>query len=235
MNDSKFSKSLQAFWAELRPLSWPKRLEHIWEYYKVHMIYIVAFVLVAAIVVTGFTHKNKDVLLAGILVNINITDSGYYYLHQEFFESQGGQDTGKVVELVETGFSDLGQSNDLEADSRAAMAVIAMVEGKKVDYFLMDKTAIKAVVAYDVFMDLREVFPGEMLLRWQDRLTYAQPEEGEPYPIGIDISATDFGIDCLLGQSPVYFCVASNAPRQETCLLIWEFIMSWDTTRPDKS
>lgn len=225
--DSKLSQSLQKLSADLKPMTWLKRIEHIWAYYRIHMLFAGVFLLVIIIVTSSLINLNKKVTVSGVLANVPITDEGFYYLSAEYAQARGVK--AEEITLFETGFSDGKDSLDLTGDFNAQMTVIAMVNSRSLDYLLMDKTAMKAFVAYDIFMDLRDILTAGELEAWEECLMYAQPEGEERYPIAVDISGTPFGLSCLQGKKDIYIAFAGNTTRPEACRHIWEYLLLWET------
>lgn len=228
MRKKQVNLGLRKLLSDLKPMTWPKRLDHLWTYYRDYLALASAFVLVAVIVITGAVNKGKQVALSGMLANADITDKGYYYLTERYRLGLGG-DPDVTVSLREIQFDDLMTTKDIERDHTAAAMPIAMVEAKSLDYMIMDKTAMKLYVGYDIFLDLRQLLSEEELSHWPtSSIQNVQTEGMEAYPFALKLSDTAFGSACMEGQDDIYIAFIGNTTRPDACKAILEHILLWE-------
>ena len=69
--DTKLGKELCKLRDELKPMTWPKRIDHIWTYYKEYIILFVAFSIVMVGFISSMFTGRKETYVTGILVNLN--------------------------------------------------------------------------------------------------------------------------------------------------------------------
>ena len=85
-------------------------------------------------------------------------------------------------------------------------------------------------ITQDVYMDLREFFTQEELDQFaaEDRLVYAQEEGSEDkWVIAVEITDIPFIQDNLKSDSRVYFALAGNTEKLDTCRDMWQHILDW--------
>lgn len=225
-----FWQGVKTFFAELKPMTWKQRIDHIWTYYKEHMFFAgIILVLIIAIIGSAI-NASKDVLINGMMVNISITQEGYNYLDRDYFEDLNGNKYTESVQLSYANFSSLEDATYAEENYSAAMKLVGLVSGGHLDYIILDQFGMEFYIAQDVYLDLREFFTKEELTELESYLIYAQEEGKEDrMPIAVDISDLSFVKDTIGTEEKTYFALGGNNPDLAMCRNVWQRLHAWKT------
>lgn len=224
----KTKESLKKLVEELKPMSWPKRIDHIWTYYKE----VIGLALLAIVLVVGFVSSfidaNKVNLINGMMVNITMEQEGYNYLTQDFAAKVATQEDEEVT-LEYTEFLSMADPTSGEDNYYAAMTVIAEVSAKKLEYVIQDKLSLEFYLTQEVFMDLQEFFTPEELAQWEDKLVYGYEEDtGRKWVAAVDITDIPFIRDNVTSEGPIYFSLGGSTEKLPMCREMWEYILAWE-------
>lgn len=231
MKNPKFYKGLQKLRRDMKPMTFWEKLDHLWSYYKEYLA--VAFLVLAflAATVTGFVNAGRKTLLSGLMCNVSMSVEGYNYLTEDYFALKEGNRRQDVT--LQSAMFDLSiLPEKVNENYQATMHLVALVEAKKLDYMILNKTAMEFYIAQEVYMDLREFFTAEEMQQWEKELIYVQEEGGEPYPAIINISQLSFAKDCITSEEGVYLTFAANTPRKDACREVWAYILAWGGENP---
>lgn len=217
---------------DLKPMTWKKRLEYLWMYYKEYA-YCAGIVVVAiSLLITIIANQSKETIVGGMLINTTMTQEGMNYLTQDYKAELAPNDKNKLVELEYTTFGDPMDPGRGEESYYASMILTARVSGAMLDYIIMDKFAMEYYITQEVYLDLREFFTPEELaeLAARDQVIYAQQAgQEERWPIAIVISDLDYVKDNVTSQGDTYFALSGNVRSLETCRNVWERILAWQS------
>ena len=229
MSDTKELKGWRKLAADMKPMTFSQKVDHLWTYYKEWLF--VAFLLIASVcaLITSIRNTSKEVILNGMLVNISISQQGVDYLGIDYLESQGGDPDKQKVELDYTNFESLADPTNAEDNYSKSMLLIARVTGGMLDYAILDKLGLEFYLTQDVFRDLREFFTPEELEELEPYLIYAQVEgESDRWPMAVDITHLPFAQDTMDTEEVVYFTLSGNVRDEAACRSIWEYINNWE-------
>ena len=229
MSEKKELKGWKKLCADMKPMTFEQKVDHLWTYYKEWLI--IGFLLVVSVcaMVTSIKNTSKEVILNGMLVNISISQQGVDYLGVEYMEAVGGNPDKQKVELDYTNFENLADPTNAEDNYSKSMLLIARVTGGMMDYAILDKMGLEFYLTQDVFRDLREFFTAEEMAALEPYLIYAQVE-GEPdrWPMAVDITHLPFVQDTMEQEEQVFFTLSGNVRSEEACRSIWEYINAWE-------
>ena len=224
-------ESLKRLWEEMKPMSWPKRIDHIWTYYKE----VIGLIVLALVIIIGFISSfidaNKVNLINGMMVNITMEQTGYNYLTTDFGKQVITQDDEEVT-LEYTEFSSMADPTSGEDNYYAAMTLIAEVEAKRLEYVIHDKLSLEFYLTQEVFMDLQEFFTAEELAQWESKLIYGYEEDtGRKWVAAVDITDIAYVQDNVTSEGPIYFSLGGSTQKLDMCRAMWEHILAWETTK----
>lgn len=216
--------------ADLKPMTWKQRAEHIWMYYKEHMfIALVVLVIIIGIISMALS-AGKEVLVSGVMVNISMTQEGRNYLERDYLEDLGGNKSTQSVNMYSADFSALEDAMYEEEQYSASQVLVGLVSGAKLDYMLLDQFGMEFYIRQDVYFDLREFFTEEEIadLDAAKLLIYAM-EEGtvDRVPIAVDISGAEFVRENIGTEKKTFFAISGNKPDLEMCRDVYERIYKW--------
>lgn len=223
-------KEFRSFLATLKPMTWRQRAEHIWEYYKPHMIIGMIVIILTVACFSMYQNARIPILYSGLLANIQPSEEGWSYLETGYWTHIGGAQDEKIhISLVY--FEDIYSMEGLSKGYNAAVSGVAMVSGGTVDYILCDQEALEFYLTQDVLMDLREFLTPDQLqqLDSENKLIYLQHEDSQTaVPMAVCIDDMPFTASCLQAEKPIYFTLAANTDQLEQCHDFWEYLWEWE-------
>lgn len=224
-----FAEGWNKLMADLKPMNWKQRIDHIWSYYKEWMFLGALGLVVICAIVGSLINANREILASGMMVNISIEQEGYDYLSTEYFEDLGGKKGRQIVELDYANFSsDIEDLSKAEENYTASMVLVGLVSAQRLDYMILDQESMEFYIPQEVYMDLTQFFTEEELTKLKDKLIYArEEEETEPIPVAVDISDLDYVKDNITTEGKIYFALSGSTQRLETCRDVWNRIHAW--------
>lgn len=213
---------------DLKPMTFKEKLDHIWTYYKYHMLVAFCVLFIVGGALYSFLMPRENILIAGVQCNVRMTDQGYDYLTKDFQKNVLGGAEGKTP-LHSLEFYGEGTVEAVEQTTKAYYSVTAYVEAKQLDYMLLDMYSFRYFGSDRLYMDLRDILSREELdaLVEQDLILFEESEEtGEVTPRAINIAHLPFCQEELNTQE-CYLVFVRNTPRLETCQRLWEYIKNY--------
>lgn len=212
---------------DMKPMTFWEKVDHLWTYYRIYIwVFLMAMVPVM-ILGMYINQQSKEVLVNGMMINVNIDPLGVTYLTSDYAHELGAKDGKQLVQLDYVEFGDpLDPENGL-ASYETSMMLISRVSDGLLDYMVLDKFAMEHYIVWEVYMDLREFFTQDELaaLAAEDKLIYAQQDgQEERWPIAVDISDTAYAKAYVRGDGKTYFALSGSTSRAEMCRNIWERI-----------
>ncbi|MDE7310987.1 MAG: hypothetical protein K2N87_05095 [Eubacterium sp.] len=210
-------------------LDFRKKMEYIWQYYKLWIIGVVCAVALLSYLAVHFLYTPRENWFYGVFAN-TYADVGE---HSRFWDG-----------FVEYAHLDVKEKNvifnnncffDPAKDSynQYYNAFVAYVDSKTMDIVTMETEDLQALGEKGRLMDLsNQEIAGSLAEKYADRLVYALPKDEEystePIPVGIDLSDTClvtefhlYGESCALG-------VSSLAPHLDKIELFLEYVLNWE-------
>lgn len=215
--------------ARLKDMTWREKLDHIWSYYKEYMFIALMLVIIAAVAISAVMNSDLEYYACGVMSNVELTREGHAYLTDQFHDQYLSHLNGKTY-LSRSELKGANTVSDTDDSYSATMGVLAQIEGKDLDYMLMDPYSFEHYVDERIYADLTQLLPPEDLQHLYDQGLIVQmrsDEETVGTPVGIDISQLPFGQDCLLTEGTVYLVFIRNADHPEHSRQLWEHIKNW--------
>ncbi len=230
---SEFVKECKKLGSELKPMTFTQRVDHLWTYYKEYLWIAVFVGVFLAAGITVLNHQKYDTLVSGMMVNISISQEGFDYLSEDYLEKLQGDPKSQRVELDYTNFSNLEDPTSSEDNYSSMMLMVARVEGRMLDYMILDKFAMEYYIIQNVYLDLREFFTEEELEDLGDRvITARQEDETDAWVVAIDITELPFVQDNIRldgEEDRVYFALSGSTQRMDMCRDAWDYINAWES------
>lgn len=217
---------------DLNTMTFPEKLDHIWTYYKEYMFVAVMLCMILVAVIMAIANRDVQYYSCGVMSNVELSIEGHDYLTDVFYKEVLGNPEGKTYLGTSTLPTEEYTITDTSESYQTYMNVIAQVEGKDLDYMLMDEYSFGFYVEDRIYMDLSQLLDKQELTQlYEANLIANVREENEETgtPMGIDISQLDFGRDCLNTEGKTYLVFIRNTEQPENCLKLWEHIKSWKT------
>ncbi len=212
---------------DLKPMTFPEKVDHIWTYYKYYALGVFCALCVVGGLVWGFVAPQPVLHIGGVQCNMELSTKGYDYLNKEF-QATLGVKKGKT-ELRTFWFYGEATVDALTDTYKAHSSVTAYVEAKKLDYMLVDLYSFRYFAGDRILLDLRELLSAQELaeLDAQGLILYEEAEgSDEKVPRAINI--IDYPLIAEnMETEECYLVFIRNTPRKENCLKLWEHIKNY--------
>ena len=170
-------------------------------------------------------HKNTTLLAAGVTVNVSLSKDAEQYLKTIYHEELT---TWEKVSVNSMAILNAENPASIHGNYNTVRGIIALSKSGELDYILMDEYALESLIGHDPFMDLRQIFPVEMLSALGRDVIYIRNKaETSSKPVAINITNLPFIQDGTEHSSAVYISFTADTPRKEVCCDIWEYINAW--------
>lgn len=235
IKSTKVYLGFKKLFSDLKPMTFKERCDHMWTYYKEYLLILVFLFMAVGLVVSVLEARNKDVLVAGMIVNVSVEQRGMNYLTKDYAAYLGATSKNQVAEVDYTSFGDPLDPENGTNSYYASQILPSRVAGEMLDYMILDKFAMEFYIPQEVYADLSQFFTEEELaaLAEENRVIYAMQEgDTERWPIAIDITDLPFVKD-MIGAEKVYFALSGNSPRPDMCRHVWQYLHDWKT--PEQS
>lgn len=224
--------AIQNLCRDLQAMTPKQRVEHIWYHFKWHILAVICCIAVVISLCVDIAKGNQQELLGGGILNITLSDSGADFLTEAYLQSFGYKTNQYEVMLYDPGLTGM-DSAAIEQNPSFTMSFMTMIGAKKLDFLIMDETAMNYYLPQGLFMDLRSIFNSEELQEMSDLLTYSDSydEDGNAlsqfYPVGICIDSLPFTSACTEAEAPVYLLFVRNAPHPDKLDDFYNYLLSW--------
>ena len=212
---------------ELAPMTPKQRWEHLWEYYRWVLGVLALVIAVVEIIATGIINSNTEVLVSGVLLNMEPAEEGYIYLTDDYYNAHRTEGARQRVDLATRVYDSSENAEDPAYNYDVLQSIMAMIYAQDLDYIIADHSGMMQLLGPDFILDLREIFTEEELAAMDGRVIKLVVEEtGETIPMAIDISDSEF---CKAynerTQIQYYMMFSITTPRPEVCREMYERIM----------
>ncbi len=230
MKNSKFAKFFRQLFADMKDMTFGEKVEHIWINFKEYIIVFAICTFAVSAFLYSVLKTEKEVLISGMLININISEEGLEYVSSDYFEHLGGNKKTQEANVISTYFQLTGDKEDLEYSYSVYERVTTMAIDGSLDFLITDELALKSFIQEEIYVDLNEIFSEQELAQFaaEDRITYAQPEDGEKYPVAINLQGTPFAEKYLQDNDDYYISFITTSPRLSLCYSYWEYLLAVD-------
>ena len=206
-------------WAAFKALSFRKKLEHIWIYYKWYILAAAAVICVLVSILGTVANNRKETLISGIFINNSTSPEGYACLAEDFWEYCGA-DADQKAELVTGRSIDFEAESPSQAEAAAFMTVTCMIAAKTLDYIITDEASAAHFMEQEVVMDLTQLLTEEALAQW-DTI------EQDGAVIALSLENTAFAQNYPLAAENSCILVIANAPNPENVVRFLEYLMAF--------
>ncbi len=229
-SETKFGAGWAKLRADLKPMTFRQKVDHLWTYYKVFIFVLLFLCSPLFLLGTFLNRQSQEVLVSGMMVNLSVDPEVMTYLTTDYAKDLGATSEKQIAELDYANFGDLFDSQNAEGNYNQMIMLVSRVSAGTLDYMLLDQTAMEYYIVQEVYLDLREFFTPQELeaLNAEGKVIYARQEgQEEKWAIAVDISDTAFVKDNVNSEGPVYFALSGNYQRPEICRNAWERIQNW--------
>jgi hypothetical protein len=243
---------------KLRDLHGKKKLEYIWDYYKLPITLSVCAIALLIYFIYGRLHQKDDILYVTV-ANIELSTEQSNQLSDGFLEDFLGLDSSKYNVLMDTNLSLVDEENsiDSQAEYASQVKIVATAASGQQDVLLLNEYAFTSLSKNGYFVDLDEFLSSndpelyekvktlfcesELVLEDNSDETILDPTleyeaVTEKHPYGLLLSNTEI-FDEASDSDDLYLAVSSNAAHPQTCLEYLRYLYGLDSAgyTPDES
>lgn len=228
----------------LRSLHGTKKIQYIWDYYKLPLV--ISGIFLYVIVYISYRHLTyKDTVLYTALVNVNTGAVLTEQLETGFLESSG-IDTSRNKSHLYSGLYLTDDENNSyhEYTYASRMKILASIDGELLDVVLMDREAFDAFSQNGYLCNLDELLSEEYTAFYDDikhfivNNIYIEEDNAfelifdssipynavtEEYPMGLDMSQAQL-IKQAGFEETVYCGIIANSPRKDTAVAYLQYL-----------
>lgn len=243
----QFTQKSSKEWANLKTLQslhGKKKLQYIWDYFKLPLAVLGIFLYVI-IYIAYRNLTNKDPVLYTALVNINPEETLTAQLSENFLAAKGINASRNRLQLYTGLYLTDDESNAYHEYTYASrMKILASIDGELLDVVLMNKEAFDAFSQNGYLCNIDELLSEKTPAFYEDvkpfivKNTYIAEDNAfelqfdssipynaviEEYPMGLDLSQTGFMKQAGFEET-VYLGIIANSPRKDTALAYLQYL-----------
>lgn len=153
---------------KMKDMSLKGKLAYFWDYYKVHtLVAIVSVFLIAALIHDIAT--SKDYAFYGVYFNARQTFSAEEQMNA--FCDYAGIDTENYQALLDNTM--YYSTEDMsETTIASSQKFAAMIQTREIDMVIADEDVFTNYSVNEIFYDLRDILPEDLLEQYKDRIYY---------------------------------------------------------------
>lgn len=215
---------------DLSKMTAKEKVRHLWTYYKSTLLVAIIMIVVISIVINSIVNVNTDTIVAGVTVNVQLSEEGMQYLGDDYYNKVYDGSGLEEVYITDMAMYDITDAEHAEETYYTLMSMAALVSEKELDYMIVNQSALESFIKYEsILQDLRTLFTQEELDALGTKVIHQQAgTDGEKIPIAINISELPFIKDnASMGDKAVYITFALNSPREAACRDIYDYILAW--------
>ena len=226
IKSSRFWQGWKKYVSSMKGLSLWEKVQHTWFSYKLELATIAVCLFLVITVISCVITANTKILLAGEVMNVEMTDQGMSYISDEYFAKLGVPSFLNKVQVVQTYYTNDG---DYEYNYTVSSQTVAMVAAESLDFQIINLKAMEMFFNEGIYLDLREFMTEEELAQWEGKIIYLEnPETLDRVPVALDISDIGFVKDNVYGKDSTFFTVIKTTPRLKETRAFFEYMLDWE-------
>lgn len=163
MADKRYESDLtakekrQLEWEKIKNMNWKERIEHIWLYYKVHMVLLLVIICFIALIFEAIENSKYETMLNVTVINSGIQDPDG--LEKDFREYIG--DNEKYHDfVVDANYYLTGEEG---IDYNYVMKLTTMVGAEEIDVFIANQEEYEKYDEMNAFIPMDELLTPEQM------------------------------------------------------------------------
>lgn len=207
---------------KMKDMTFSQKTEHIWEYYKVHIIAVIVVIAVVVSMVVMFNINHYKTVFTTLVIDgyMDGFDDHSDMLTTDFTQYLGVNGTSERV-LFNNNFSLIQRDGDQDA-YYSQEKIIAMAATRSIDGYMCERDYVDFFSDDDeLFLtDLTTVLTAEELqtISSADALVYYTTANGEKIPFAVDLSNTHIKTDTDLYMDDPCYGIVTTSPNVENAV-----------------
>ena len=213
-------------WKKLKGGPLKDKIAYIWEYYHIHIIVGIAFIVFAYSMISSIIYNSIPNVVDGEFLTAEMIESDQEPLKLVLCEKLGYEPKKYHIDIASTAVS-----NDVSQVYTLQQKIIARIAAQDLDFIAAPEAYFSMFMSTDdpdgsAFADLRDILSADTIARLDaaGRLLYFENEYSDPYPYLIDITDCEFYDYFKLFTTDCYMGITVNAPHPEALEVIMTMI-----------
>ena len=238
------SEEEKASLAILQSLPWKKKIQYIWDYFKLPLAVLCIFLYV--IIYAAYRHLTyKEPVLYTALVNVNAGETLTEQLNENFLDAMDIDTSRNKLHLYLGLYLTDDENNAYHEYTYASRTkILASIDAEQLDVVLMDQEAFDAFSQNGYLCNIDELLSTKSPDLYEDmkpfivKNTFIMEDNAfelafdpsipysavtEEYPMGLDLSQTGFIAQAGF-EGTVYLGIIDNSPRKDTALAYLQYL-----------
>jgi len=204
--------------ARLREMTFKEKLQHTWEYYKLHLLALIVILIIIASLINVWLINPRQKTVLFVAWNAGFAMHEQLSAVADVLAEGIVENTKRETVEVSLFFAPEGEPQSEMANT---MRLTAMVAAGAIDVFILDNDLIAEYTERGLIQPLEEMLAG---LRTEDPVVYAEVNERLAYVLstseeknpegrlmGVGINNSPLLSELGLSQEELWFCVSASS------------------------
>lgn len=213
----------------LKPMSWKDRVEYLWTYYKVVLVFLAVVLAIISMVVNVIKSNQIQTLYSGALINLSVEQEDQDRMVSELSALLDGDGKKRVVTLTDIAYIPGNDPENFEMNDAGAMKLAMLVTTGSLDYILTDDGTYAELIERDSYANLQNILTQEQQIQLQDIMIWRKADGEIPsYPMALDISNTAFAKAVAPYEKAVYLVFVGNTENSGRNQAFLDYILNYN-------
>lgn len=224
MKDTNKRGKLKEEISKLKQLTFRKKLEYIWDYYKPLLAGIIGFVILVCVAVRIVRGSQMVTELSVAFVNSQDLGQGSEALKAGFAAYSGLNGKNQEVELDSSYVINLNGGDQMTAASQAKL--MAVISAEALDVVVMPEDIYENYLKAGMYLDLAQAL-GEEFLESNSQMcvTGIQEDSGGEKVYGLRLLGNE-KLEPLYGTEPVVLSIVANSKNTKNAAKFVQYLLS---------
>lgn len=207
--------------AKFQEMERKQKVEYIWEYYKLHIIFsVVGLIILGSLLNTWFINPPPKTAVHVVFMGTGISSDGAEKLEEELNPLIVTKEMGNKKVFVSTYYMTSGGTGDPQLDMATQTKFLANISANELDILVVDEGQFKDLAtSQQTLMPLDQILPADMLVQLEDKLIRLKSaEDTEEQIYGIDVTDNEKVASVAVGEGKKVMGVLVNTVRREETL-----------------
>lgn len=223
MDDNHFKETIKEEQGKLKGLTLAKKLEYIWDYYKLQLAGIIIIIILIGVVVQIVQNMQVKTELHVAITNC-VAMNGQDETFRDGFASYAGLDGEKQEVVIDTVYQIMpGQMDPMTMNSQTK--IMAQVSAGALDVMVVPEDVFAFYQENGIFKDLKEVLSEEAYAALQGQLLMDKAKgDTEERAYGLKLEEND-KLKGITSYEPAIVCVISNAEHTKNAEKFVQYLL----------
>lgn len=224
MEEQTLKEKVKKEWEKLRPMSFSKKLEYIWDYYKPLLAGAGAVILLVVVLVQMIHARQIVTELSVAFINGYDSEGAVEKLHDGYVEYAGlGGEKQEVI--LDTGYQIKQDSID-EMTMGSQAKVMASIAAGSLDILILPQELFETYRQQGAFLDLATLLTAEEYAQWEEKFVLGETDtDTEQKAYGIDVTNSE-KIAGIFQESPIILAVTTKAENTKNAQKFVQYLLS---------